>query len=55
VSKAKQRKDQVYYEGYHDGKKGRYFRWKRHPHFGLYRRGFKQGQKDGFIVGWEDL
>lgn len=55
MSKTKQRKDQAYYEGYHDGKKGRPFRWKRHPHLGLYRKGYRQGEKDGFIKEWVDL
>lgn len=44
MSKTKQRKDQAYYEGFHDARKEKPFRWKSHPYIGRYRRGYRDGQ-----------
>lgn len=50
MSKTKQRKDQAYYEGYHDGRKGKPFGYKRHPYLGRYKAGYKKGIKE-----WQDV
>ena len=58
MSKTKQRKDQAFYEGYHDARKSKGFRWKRHPYLGRYKAGYKKGKaerQDVGIVGYDDL
>jgi len=62
MSKTKQRKDQAYYEGFHDARKCHPFRWKTHPFLSRYRKGYKDGEvwlKDKREnlpeVGYDDL
>lgn len=58
MSKEQQRKQQAYYEGYHDGRKGRGYRWDRHPYLGRYHRGYKEGKEERQtpkIISYTDL
>lgn len=48
MSKTSQRKRETYKDGYRDGRRGRPFKWKHHPMFGIYRAGFRDGEWDRF-------
>ena len=58
MSKTRQRKEQAYYEGLKDGRRGLPPRWKKHPFLKFYKRGHRQGtveREDVQIVSYDDL
>lgn len=45
MTKTRQRKESLFYQGKADGKAGRHFAWRRHPQIQAYRRGYKEGRE----------